>query len=65
MPQFYRIDHQNQALIQIFIYSNFPMTRQRMSIMNILEVIRANIIRDFPGITEEELQIRLNIVQNL
>jgi len=33
--------------------------------MNILEVIRANIIRDFPGITEEELSIRLAIAEKL
>ena len=33
--------------------------------MNILDVIRARIIRDFPTITEEELQIRLKIAQDL
>jgi hypothetical protein len=33
--------------------------------MNILEVIRTRIIRDFPGITEEELSIRLTIAEKL
>lgn len=33
--------------------------------MNILEVIRARIIRDFPTISEEELAIRLAIAEKL
>jgi hypothetical protein len=33
--------------------------------MNILDVIRARIIRDFPSISEEELEIRLKIAQEL
>lgn len=33
--------------------------------MNILEVIRARIIRDFPAISEEELAIRLSIAEKL
>jgi hypothetical protein len=33
--------------------------------MNILEVIRARIIRDFPNISEAELEIRLKIAQDL
>ena len=39
------------------------MTRQRTSIMNIMDVIKARILRDYPGITEEELQIRLSIAE--
>ena len=33
--------------------------------MNILEVIRARIIRDFPNISAEELAIRLSIAEKL
>ena len=33
--------------------------------MNILEVLRARIIRDFPHITEEELAIRLKIAAEM
>jgi hypothetical protein len=33
--------------------------------MNILDVIRARIIRDFPTISEEELAIRLSIAEKL
>ena len=33
--------------------------------MNILEVIRARIIRDFPHISEEELSIRLAIAEKI
>lgn len=33
--------------------------------MNILEVIRARIIRDFPNISEAELKIRLTIAEKL
>lgn len=33
--------------------------------MNILDVIRSRIIRDFPDISEEELQIRLTIAEKL
>lgn len=33
--------------------------------MNILDVIRARIIRDFPHISEEELNIRLSIAEKL
>lgn len=33
--------------------------------MNILEVIRARIIRDFPEISEEELEIRLTIAEKI
>lgn len=33
--------------------------------MNILDVIRTRIIRDFPDISEEELQIRLTIAEKL
>ena len=31
--------------------------------MNIMDVIKARILRDYPGITEEELQIRLSIAE--
>ena len=33
--------------------------------MNILEVLRARILKDFPTISEEELQIRLDIAEKL
>ena len=33
--------------------------------MNILEVIRARIIQDFPHISEEELVIRLGIAEKI
>jgi len=33
--------------------------------MNILDVIRTRIIRDFPDISEEELNIRLSIAEKL
>jgi hypothetical protein len=33
--------------------------------MNILELIRTRIIRDFPDISKEELQIRLTIAEKL
>jgi len=36
-----------------------------MSTMDILEFIRAKIIKDFPDITDEELIIRLTIAENL
>lgn len=33
--------------------------------MNILEVIRTRIIRDFPDISEEELELRLTIAEKI
>lgn len=33
--------------------------------MNLLELVRARIIRDFPDISYEELAIRLTIVEKL
>lgn len=39
--------------------------RQRTLIMNILDIIKARIIRDFPNITPEELSIRIEYAQKL
>lgn len=33
--------------------------------MNILDVIKKRIMRDFPGISEEELLIRMSLVEKL
>ena len=33
--------------------------------MDILDVLRTRILREFPSITEEELQIRLTIAEKL
>jgi len=33
--------------------------------MNILEVIRARIIRDYPTISDEELELRLSIAEKI
>lgn len=33
--------------------------------MDILDVLRSRILREFPSITEEELQIRLTIAEKL
>ncbi len=41
------------------------MTRQRMSIMNIPDLMRMRIMEQFPLISEEELQLRLTIAGKL
>lgn len=55
------------SLIKFWAYclyfTGFIFYRQRMSAMNILELIKRNIIKDFPQITESELQERLLIAE--